>query len=136
MKKPSILKQKYPLGDVVVIAADIRQFAEDPFSLPDAAPAIQAAIDETAAAGGGVVYLPEGHYALHTPLIVKTAVTLRGEWISPEKEAPSPNKGTVLDCYWGREDPNGQAQVTLRACTGIQCVTFYYPEQTFEHAVS
>ncbi len=136
MSKPSILKQKYPLGDVVVIAADIRQFAEDLSSLPDAAPAIQAAIDETAAAGGGVVYLPEGHYALRTPLIVKTAVTLRGEWISPEKESPSPEKGTVLDCYWGREDPNGQAQVTLRACSGIQCVTFYYPEQSFAHAVS
>ncbi len=133
--RPFILKQKYPVGDTVVICADLADYLPDPSACEDAAPVIQKAIDEIASIGGGVLYIPEGTYALRTPLTVRTAVTLRGEWISPEVEPPVKGKGTVFECFFGKNDPDGTPQVTLSACSGIQCVTFYYPEQSFENPV-
>ena len=133
--RPMILKQLYPLGDTVVIFASLSDYCDDLTSLSDAAPVIQKAIDDAAEAGGGVIYIPEGRFPLRSALDVKTGVTLRGEWISPEKESPKADKGTVFECYFGKDDPDGVPQVTLRACSGIQCVTFYYPEQSFKSPV-
>ena len=134
MFTPYLLEPKYPVSDLVVITTSVTDYKADPTGKEDASPAIQAAIDDVAAVGGGVIYLPEGHYALRTPLVVRTAVTLRGEWISPE-DGHASDKGTILECYVGKNDPDGTPQVTLKACSGIQCVTFYYPEQTFEAPV-
>ena len=135
MQRPYILKQKYPVGDSVVVAAEITEFGKAVCELDDASPVLQAAIDAVAGIGGGVVYLPEGHYRLRTPIDLKTAVTLRGEWVSPDVRPADPSVGTVLECFVGREDPDGVPQIRMRACTGIQCVTFYYPEQSFEKPV-
>jgi hypothetical protein len=44
----------------------------------DAAPAIQAAIDEAGEAGGGTVYVPAGRWAVGTPLVVGSHVAVRG----------------------------------------------------------
>ncbi len=44
--------------------------------LTDDAPAIQAAINDAAGAGGGVVFLPAGRYAIHSPLRVTSSNTV------------------------------------------------------------
>lgn len=132
--KPTILKQQYDLGDVCVVAVNAAEYAPDATGAADAAPAIQAAIDACAAVGGGTVYLPEGRYALRSYLDIKTAVTLRGEWINPEQE-PNAGRGTILCCYCGREEPDGTPQITMRACSGLKGVALFYPEQTIANPV-
>jgi len=132
--EPYLLQAKYPTGGLSVIAADVADAdpcAENGAGTADAAPAIQAAVDACAALGGGTVYLPEGRYALRTPLTMKTAVTLRGEWIDPEAE-PNAGRGTILCCYVGRGDPEGIPQVTMQACSGFKNITFFYPEQSVD----
>ncbi len=130
--KPYILQQKYPTHDICVVSVTVTDAPAD--GKTDAAPAIQAALDACAAIGGGTVYLPEGRYALHGYLEIPTAVTLRGEWINPEEE-PNRGRGTILCCYAGKNDPEGQPQITMRACSGLKNITLFYPEQSVEAPV-
>ncbi|MBQ4575911.1 MAG: hypothetical protein IJA85_12070 [Clostridia bacterium] len=132
--KPFVIKETYNTGDYTVAAANLLDYGADPTGTADSSAALQAAIDEIHGIGGGVIYLPEGSYALRERIEVKTAVTLRGEWISPEREACS-DKGTLLLCYAGRGEEEGEAQITMRACTGLKDVTLFYPEQDFESPV-
>ena len=45
MKCPYILEQKYPIGDVCVVAVNLADFDADPTGERDSAPALQEAID-------------------------------------------------------------------------------------------
>ena len=135
MKCPYILEQKYPIGDVCVVAVNLADFDADPTGERDSAPALQAAIDASRALGGGTVYIPEGRYRIATPVTLRTAVTLRGEWVSPENPTADLRLGTILEIYVGRDDPDGTPAITMEACSGIQCMTFYYPEQRFDAPV-
>ena len=135
MKCPYILEQKYPLGDVCVVAVDLRDFDADPTGVRDSAPALQAAIDASRALGGGTVYIPEGTYRLEQPITLHTAVTLRGEWVSPEDATADLHLGTVLQLFVGKNDPDGTPAITMKACSGIQCMTMFYPEQRYDAPV-
>ncbi|MCL2488428.1 MAG: glycoside hydrolase family 55 protein, partial [Oscillospiraceae bacterium] len=123
-KTPYILNERYPTNDLSVITAAVNYSGEE-----DATPIIQAAIDETAAIGGGTVYLPEGQYPLRTTLVMKTGVCLRGEWINPDVE-PNNGRGTILLCYAGENDPDGPPQIGMQACTGLRNLTCFYPNQS------
>ncbi len=127
-QRPYILKPKYDTGDFCVVTVDASAFHAKNDGTGDAAPAIQAALNLCEEQGGGTVYLPEGRYALRSYLIIPRAVTLRGEWICPEKE-PNAGRGTILMAYCGKNDPNGTAQITMMPCTGLKNITVYYPEQ-------
>jgi hypothetical protein len=85
--------------------------------------------------GGGTVYIPEGRYRIDQPITLRTAVTLRGEWVSPEQDESDLRLGTLLEIYVGKNDPDGTPAITMEACSGIQCITFYYPEQKFNAAI-
>ena len=113
MKYPYILEQKYPIGDVCVVAVNLADFDADPTGERDSAPALQAAIDASKALGGGTVYLPEGRYRIETPVTLRTAVTLRGEWVSPEDASNDLRLGTILEIYVGKNDPDGTPAITM-----------------------
>lgn len=57
---------------------DVTAYGADPTGATDSAAAIQAAIDAVHNAGGGVVWLPAGTYALEAPVVLKRGVTLIG----------------------------------------------------------
>lgn len=126
--KIEIIKERYPSEDILVATVNAGDYGTDVTGINDSATAIQQAIDACYSYGGGTVYLPEGKYALKSGLTVKTGVTLRGEWLNPDRER-NEGRGSILLCYWGRDDEEGTAQVVMEACTGLVNLTFYYPEQ-------
>lgn len=126
--RPYILRPRYDTGDLCVVTVNAADFTPDATGASNAAPAIQAALDLCAKQGGGTVYLPEGQYALRSHLTIPTAVTLRGEWLNPDEEA-NRGRGTILLAFCGKGDPEGDPQITMRACSGIKNMTVYYPEQ-------
>ena len=127
--KPFVVEETLFTGEITVAVKNALDYNVDNTGDSDAVPALQAIINEVAETGGGVIYLPCGTYALKTPLDIQTGVTLRGEWDCPQ------SRGTVITCYYGKDDPDGTPQITMRSCTGLKNVTVYYPEQSIENPI-
>jgi len=94
----------------------------------DDGPAIQAALDEAGARGGGVVALPAGQYRVNGALVVPSGVTLAGVWETPHFSTPA--QGTTLLAYGGRGQADGPALILLKDNSAVRGLTIYYPEQT------
>lgn len=88
--------------------------------------AIQSALDKAAADGGGVVFLPPGHYKVTGNLSVPTNVELKG---AVDLSTAPLGKGTVIEVYNGKSNPNGQPFMKLAPNSGIRGLVFNYPEQ-------
>lgn len=90
----------------------------------------QAFIDAIAAAKetGGIVYVPSGEYAVLKPLTIPTGVELRGIYNVPTH---SVTKGSVITTTLGKGQADGTPLITLEEGSGINGVSFYYPEQSF-----
>lgn len=113
-------------GGKFVISTSALDYGLDRNGKKDCTAALQKAIDECQAAGGGTVYLPAGRYALHGELTVRTSVMLHG--------AGAAEDGTLLCCYFGRGAEDGM-QIRMEACTGLLELALYYPEQDMENPV-
>lgn len=94
----------------------------------------KAFIDAIAAAKekGGVVYVPGGEYAVSEPLVIPTGVELRGVYNVPTHPV---TKGSVITTTLGKGQVNGTPLITLEEGSGINGVSFYYPEQSFTNFV-
>jgi len=90
--------------------------------------ALQAALDKTGQAGGGVVHLPAGRYRINGALTIPSGVTLAGEWETPHFSTPA--EGTTLLAYGGRGQADGPPLITLSSNSAVKGLTIYYPEQT------
>jgi len=99
-------------------------FTKDPASctVTDATQGIQAALNAAGTAGGGIVFLPPGHYRINGSLIIPSGVELAGA--ANISSAPS-GAGTTLEIYVKENTP-----VTLNANSGIRGIAFNYPAQT------
>jgi len=111
-----------------------------PFTLFDALPtadatsAIQRALDDAGAAGGGLVYLPAGWYRAETRLNVPAGVELRGSSPLPTRDNMGSSRGTVLMAYQGKGTGNpltDLAFITLGGGAGLSGLRVFYPENTF-----
>jgi|GEM_PF-911078 len=89
--------------------------------------AIQGALDAAARAGGGVVFLPGGEYAVRGRLNIPSGVELRGVYDVPHHTL---GKGSTLRVYAGRGDATAPPFITMAARSGLRGVTFLHPEQT------
>jgi len=115
-----------PAGTHLIIAT------EPPYNAPvngadDAAPAIQRAMEDMGALGGGVVYLPAGHYRMHEPVVVPEGVELRGADGSHHR---AESRGTTFFVTGGRDTKtpdSDPAAVTLKSGAGLRGVNFCYP---------
>ena len=88
----------------------------------DAAPAIQAVLDQ-AALTGGVVYLPTGVYSLYTPITVPAGVQLRGATPVFTRDATGAHPdGTLLLTYITDE-----AAIYLNANAGVNGLRIFCP---------
>jgi len=118
-----VIDTKYPVEDRVIASAVV----EPPGSAEvDATAAIQGAIDAVAGRGGGTVFLPEGRYLLKGHLVLKNAVTLRGEWQAPDKAGVV---GTVLMPVEHRGDAEGESAIVMQCGSGLRELSIWYPEQ-------
>ena len=69
------------LAQAPSLDASAPPYGADPSGAADSAPAIQAALDDLAAAGGGVCFLPAGTYRLRFPEGASQALWIRGSGV-------------------------------------------------------
>ena len=98
-------------------------FATKPESGKDIGPTLQKAIDEVAAKGGGVVYVPAGQYYLNTAIRVKSGVELRGSCFMPHHTV-IPATAFLTD--YGKNNADGTALFTLEKNAGLCGFTVDY----------
>jgi hypothetical protein len=122
--KPQRVSTQFPTQDVV-IASIVLDPPTDEGS--DACPRLQQAIDRAAEAGGAVVFLNSGHYPIRTRLVLREGVVLRGDWAPVDRN--NGVRGTVLDIYAGRDEPDGEPVITMQRGSGVCNLSIWYPEQ-------
>ncbi len=131
--QPPALTPSFHLVDgetvIAMAVATSPPWSADGSGRTDAGAAIQRAIDDVVAAGGGVVFLPAGRYRLEHPLKLGWNTLLRGEWTAPERGGLG--QGTILLAYpgRGREDDPALLTVPPHRETGLVGLTIWYPEQ-------
>ena len=106
---------------------DAKAFGATGTGEKDDSAAIQKALDECAAEGGGTVKLPAGRYKLLKPISVPSGVTLAGEWEAPHHAQLM--KGTVILADAGRGRENDPPLVSLSPSSAVKGLTFFYPAQ-------
>jgi len=97
----------------------------------DCTEAIQKALDLAGKAGGGIVELPAGRYAVKGTLSVPAGVTLQGTYRVPPTSARKNEKpdGTVLLAYAGRGSEQGNAFIRLAGRnSALMGLVVIYPE--------
>lgn len=95
---------------------------------PDNSAAIQAALDKAGSEGGGIVYLPAGHYRMDRGLRIPRGVELKGA--GDIASVPKGN-GAILEVYGVSEgNENADAFVMMDEGSGMRGVHFNYPNQT------
>lgn len=94
--------------------------------------AFQGAMDEAARAGGGVVDVPAGRYAIRGTLSVPAGVTLQGVYRvppTPQRDDDGELTGSVLLAYAGRGQPDGEPFIRLAGNNAaIAGLVVTYPE--------
>ncbi len=118
---------RFPTDDVIVAFCSV---TDPQYKLPadpaksDCTPAIQRALDDASAAGGGTVFLPEGKYRLEGMLTIASNVILRGRWsqIGPDR----PAQGTILMIY---NQEHEQSVLIKGSGCGVRDLTFWHPDQ-------
>ena len=88
--------------------------------------AIQSALDQAAADGGGVVFLPPGKYKVLGHLVIPSQVELKG---SVDVSTTPTGPGSILEVYADRNNPGGEPFLKLSENSGIRGLVFDYPEQ-------
>lgn len=95
-------------------------------SAKDNTDAIQNALNAAKANGGGIVYLPSGHYRMNGNLTIPEGVELKGS--SDIASVPRGN-GAILEVYAGKGNENGTPFITMEPNSGLRGITINYPEQ-------
>lgn len=92
----------------------------------DCTAAFQKALDQAAAAGGGVVDVPAGKYRINGTLSIPSGVTLQGTFRVPPTATMD---GSVLMAYAGRGSQEGAPFIRLAGCAAtLAGVIVTYPE--------
>jgi len=92
-------------------------------TISDATSAIQSALDAAAQQGGGMVYLPAGHYRIDGQLTIPSGVELKG---SMDVSSFPIGPGSVLNIY----NRNSEA-IIMEANSGMRGMNFNYPAQVY-----
>ena len=125
---PRVIEPLYPTEDVVVaeIVTTQAPYAADPTGIQDSTAAIQQAIDDCAAAGGGTVWLPVGRYLVTGSVTVQPFVTLWGDYNGGED-------GTIILAKPPSVDAPTPALFYVSGSAGVMGLTVYYPEQSMDN---
>ena len=93
----------------------------------DNSDALQALLDKAKNEGGGVVFLPPGHYNFRKPIRIPTGVELKGSVDTPSLPT---GPGSAMEIYAGKgEDEAGTPFITMDPGSGIRGLVMNYPEQ-------
>ncbi len=130
-QSPIIIETVYPTDDVVIadIVATSAPYNADNTGKNDATTAIQKAIDDCFANGGGTVWLPKGEYRVKGNIYIQKFVTLRGEYQDPDEGS---DYGTVIIADVESSSEMSPSLFTVGASAGAVGLTVWYPEQDIE----
>lgn len=137
-KNSMSVKRTAPARSVLYIITDSKFGAlpatilENPLTLTDYAPAIQKALDKASSEGGGVVYIPSGHYRCGAPLRIPSGVELKG---SGDIATVPKGNGAVLEVTVGEGDEDGIPFISMERNSGLRGLTINYPAQDNPTAV-
>ncbi|GHT62158.1 hypothetical protein FACS189451_05830 [Bacteroidia bacterium] len=92
----------------------------------DNSDALQALLDQAKTAGGGVVFLPPGHYNFRKPITIPTGVELKGSVDVPSLPT---GPGSAMEIYAGKDDENSTPFITMEPGSGLRGLVMNYPEQ-------
>ncbi len=109
-----------------------RPYGAQPDGRMDCTAAFQRAIDDTAQAGGGVIYVPAGRYRFTGPLRLRQGVTLRGDW-APPSATQGRVTGTVLQIETPAGDERGTPFITMEKVSCLTRLAFWYPNQRVDN---
>lgn len=131
-KEAVIIDTVYPTEDVVIadIIATNAPYNADMSGECDSTAAIQKAIDDCAAAGGGTVWLPMGKYRVTGNIYIRKFVTLRGEYCDPDVDT---EYGTVIIADVDSSDAMTPGLFTVGGSAGAVGLTVWYPEQSLDN---
>jgi len=129
---PRIVTTVYPTQDVVIADIVLTQapYSLDNSGLTDCTSALQQALNDCYAAGGGTVFLPVGRYLVTGPIKIPAFVTLRGDWQDPDT---GNDYGAVILADVPSADTATPALFTVGGSAGAMGLTVYYPGQSLEH---
>lgn len=94
----------------------------------DATNSIQNALNQAKSDGGGIVYLPPGHYRINGSLTIPEGVELKG---GIDVSAFPLGPGTTLEIYGSKGNENGAPTIKMQRGSGLRGVVIDYPEQVF-----
>lgn len=110
----------------MLYVATMAPFSAKADGVTDNTSAIQAALNQAAAEGGGIVFLPPGKYKVLGNLDVPTGVELKGACdVSSVPLGP----GSILEVYANRTLPNERPFLRLAPKSGMRGITINYPLQ-------
>jgi hypothetical protein len=92
----------------------------------DNSDALQALLNQAKTDGGGIVFLPPGHYNFRKPLTIPAGVELKGSVDVPTLPT---GPGSVMEIYAGKDDENGTPFISMEPGSGIRGLVMNYPEQ-------
>lgn len=122
-------------GDVFVASADVSKapYFADRRGSSDVSSVLQAAIDDVAQLGGGVVYLPAGTYRVSKQLNVPSYVTLLGDYVDPDKGNFADGTLLLLD---QKGEYKQKSAVLVNASAAVEGLTFYYEKQSLKTPIN
>ena len=133
----AVIRTVYPTDDFVIIELNAANppYNADPTGQTDSTRAIQRAIEDLSAAGGGTVWLPSGRYRITGNIIIRPMVTLRGDWRDPDSGADPGDAGrygTVIVVDMPSSENLTGGAFTMGGSSGAMGLTVYYPGQTID----
>jgi hypothetical protein len=107
---------------------NLADYGADATGKSDVSAALQKALDDAAAAGGGIVYMPAGLYRLTSPVTVGEKTVIMGAQQNPQKGNDS-FKGTVMLVTYGEggKESDTAAITVTGSNSGVTGMTVYYP---------
>jgi hypothetical protein len=91
--------------------------------------ALQQLLDQAGENGGGVVFLPPGHYKFRQPLTIPSGVELKGSVDVPSLPT---GPGSVMEILAGKNDEDGVPFISMEQGSGIRGIVMNYPEQVVQ----
>jgi hypothetical protein len=95
----------------------------------DNSDALQALLNRAKTDGGGLVFLPPGHYNFRKPITIPTGVELKGSVDVPSLPT---GPGSAMEIYAGKDDENGTPFITMEPGSGLRGLVMNYPEQVVQ----
>jgi hypothetical protein len=88
--------------------------------------ALQTLLTLAGSEGGGVVFIPPGHYNFRQPITIPTGVELKGAIDVPTLPT---GPGSVMEIYAGKNDEDGTPFISMEPGSGLRGLVMNYPEQ-------